>query len=151
MKMKVYIAGRITGNAGYKEEFAAARAFYERQGFTVLDPSVMPEGMEWADYARICAAMIDSSDAVVLLPDWEMSPGARLEKAYAEYIRRGVIYHEEMIDERAERGESSECGVQNAELKSAEPDRQEKGEAAVRRKLRGIADDIVELFFAEDF
>lgn len=134
MKTKVYIAGRITGNAGYKEEFAAARAFYERQGFTVLDPSAMPEGMEWADYARICAAMIDSADAVVLLPDWEMSPGARLEKAYAEYIRRGVIYHEEMADA----GQTA-------------PDGQEISKAAVRRKLRGIAEDIIEMFFSEDF
>lgn len=117
MKTKVYIAGRITGNAGYKEEFAEARAFYEGHGFVVLDPSAMPEGMEWADYARICAAMIDSADAVVLLPDWEMSPGARLEKAYAEYIRRGVIYHEEMIGERAENGAVRERSAESGEKK----------------------------------
>lgn len=96
MKTKVYIAGRISGNAGYKEEFAAAAAFYEERGFVVLNPAVLPGGMEAADYARICAAMIDSADAVAMLPDWEMSLGARLEKAYAEYIRRGVIFHEEM-------------------------------------------------------
>lgn len=95
MKTKIYLAGRISGNAGYQEEFAEAARFYEERGFTVLNPATLPGGMEYADYARICAAMIDSADAVVMLPDWEMSPGARVEKAYAEYICRAVLLHEE--------------------------------------------------------
>ena len=35
---------------------------------------------------RICFAMIDVADAVVLLPDAAESAGARLERAYCEYI-----------------------------------------------------------------
>ena len=95
MKDKIYLAGRINGNARYKEEFGAAERFYKDRGFTVLNPALLPEEMDAADYARICAAMLDSADAVVMLPDWEMSLGARQEKAYAEYVSKPVLLHEE--------------------------------------------------------
>ena len=52
----------------------------------VLNPAELPEGMEAADYMRICMAMIDVADAVVFLPDAKDSAGARLEKAYCEYV-----------------------------------------------------------------
>lgn len=39
-----------------------------------------------ADYMRICMAMIDAADCVVFLPDAGDSAGARLERAYCEYV-----------------------------------------------------------------
>lgn len=39
-----------------------------------------------ADYMRICMAMIDVADCVVFLPDTGDSAGARLERAYCEYV-----------------------------------------------------------------
>lgn len=39
-----------------------------------------------ADYMRICLAMIDVADSVVFLPSAKDSAGARLERAYCEYI-----------------------------------------------------------------
>ena len=41
---------------------------------------------------RICFSMIDSADGIYLLPGWEDSPGAQIEKAYAEYIGKFVEY-----------------------------------------------------------
>ena len=84
--MKVYIAGKITGDPGYRDKFAAAEIQMGRQGHTVLNPDELPEGMAPADYMRICFAMIDVADAVVFLPDAAESAGARLERAYCEYI-----------------------------------------------------------------
>lgn len=84
--MKVYIAGKITGDPGYRDKFAAAEIQLGWQGNIVLNPAELPEGMSPADYMRICFAMIDVADAVVFLPGAADSEGARLEKAYCKYI-----------------------------------------------------------------
>ena len=86
--MKVYIAGKITGDPGDRDKFAAAEIPLVWQGHTVLNPAELPEGMAPADYMRICFAMIDVADAVVFLPDAAESAGARLEMAYCEYIEK---------------------------------------------------------------
>lgn len=84
--MKVYIAGKITGDPGYRDKFAAAEIQLGWQGNTVLNPAELPEGMAPADYMRICFAMIDVADAVVFLPDAAESAGARLEREYCKYV-----------------------------------------------------------------
>ena len=84
--MKVYIAGKITGDPNYREKFQKAQDVLEAKGFTVLNPLVLPGGMTPADYMRICFAMIDSADAVFFLHDWASSKGARLERQYCQYL-----------------------------------------------------------------
>lgn len=86
--MKVYIAGKITGDPGYRDKFAAAEIQLGWRGHTVLNPAELPGGMSREDYMRICFAMIDVADAVVFLPDAKDSAGARLERAYCEYIEK---------------------------------------------------------------
>lgn len=86
--MKVYIAGKITGDPGYRDKFAAAEIQLGWKGHTVLNPAELPSGMSREDYMRICFAMIDVADAVVFLPDAADSAGARLERAYCEYVEK---------------------------------------------------------------
>ena len=86
--MKVYIAGKITGDPGYRDKFAAAEIQLGGQGHTVLNPAELPEGMAKADYMRICFAMIDVADAGSCLPDAAESAGGRMEMAYCEYIEK---------------------------------------------------------------
>lgn len=88
--MKVYLAGKITGDPDYKKKFEAAAEIC--RGYTVLNPATLPEGMNRADYMRICFAMIDSADIVMFLPDYEESEGARLEKAYCDYIEKDYYF-----------------------------------------------------------
>ena len=90
--MKVYIAGKITGDPGYRDKFAAAEIQLGWQGNTVLNPAELPEGMTPADYMRICLAMIDVADSVVFLPDATNSAGARLEKAYCKYVGKEMEF-----------------------------------------------------------
>ena len=40
--MKVYIAGKITGNPNYREEFAAAERKVRALGDIPLNPAVLP-------------------------------------------------------------------------------------------------------------
>ena len=86
--MKVYIAGKINGDPGYRDKLAAAEMQLLWHGHTVLNPAELPRGMSREDYMRICFAMIDVADAVVFLPDAAESAGARLEMAYCEYIEK---------------------------------------------------------------
>ena len=92
--MKVYIAGKITGDPGYKEKFGEVAEELERQGHIVLNPAELPEGMETADYMRICLAMLDCADAVMFLPDWTESKGAGVEHALCRYTGKRVAYWE---------------------------------------------------------
>lgn len=91
--MKIYIAGKITGDLNYKEKFAAAeRHLKETTGATVISPAVLPGTMKKADYMRIRLAMMDSADLVVFLPDWEDSPGASLEMSWCRYIGKPIMF-----------------------------------------------------------
>lgn len=54
--MKVYLAGKITGDPNYREKFAAAAKKLEEQaGVTVISPAVTPEGLK---KRTICASAL---------------------------------------------------------------------------------------------
>lgn len=89
--MKVYIAGKITGNGRYREEFAEAERKVRAMGHIALNPAALPEGMEPADYMRICMAMLDSADAIAIMRNWTESTGARIEFDYAQYVHKKVL------------------------------------------------------------
>lgn len=90
--MKVYIAGKITGDENYRLKFMKARQRLERDGYIVISPAVLPDRLTEADYMRICFSMIDCADAVAFLPDWKQSAGARLEHDYCAYTRKTRIF-----------------------------------------------------------
>lgn len=89
---KIYIAGKITGDEGYRAKFRRAAETVRGMGCVPLNPAEQPEGMAAQDYMRVCFAMIDIADAVLFLPDWRGSPGAMLEKAYCEYIKKPHVF-----------------------------------------------------------
>ncbi len=98
MKPKIFISGKITGDPDYKAKFAAVEAFYEKKGYIVLNPAVLPAGMQPADYMRICFAMIDTADAVAFLPDHTRSPGAELELNYCCYTDKNIHHFEDDVN-----------------------------------------------------
>lgn len=94
--MKVYIAGKITGDDNYKEKFGYAEMVLGKQGYTVLNPADHPVNMRPADYMRICFSMIDCADVVAFLPDHAQSKGATLEFDLCQYIGKQTMFLESM-------------------------------------------------------
>lgn len=92
MTRKAYIAGKITGNPNFKEEFKAAEDFVKGLGFTVMNPSTVNEGFEQAEYWHICMSMIDVCDTVFFLPNWVDSKGSHVEYGYAMGTRKMVQF-----------------------------------------------------------
>lgn len=102
--MKAYIAGKITGDESYQKKFAHAKSCLEAEGFVVLNPAELPEGMRPADYMRICMAMMDTADVVAFLPDYALSKGAQLEWAWCQYVGKQTMYLEQMSFYKREEG-----------------------------------------------
>ena len=90
--MKIYISGKITGDANYKNKFWMVAAAVHDAGHTPLNPADLPEGMSPADYMRINFAQMDSADAIIFLADWKDSKGAQLEHLWAEYVCKPRYY-----------------------------------------------------------
>lgn len=83
--MKIYIAGKITGDEKYKSKFGNAEIALMKKGHTVFNPAKIPitKGWEWDDYMKASGKMQKICDAVLFLSDWEESKGARLERLHA--------------------------------------------------------------------
>jgi len=78
------VAGKITNNENYVQDFLTAEIKLRKQGHKVMDPVYLPVGFQQSEYMHICFAMIDVCDAIYLLKNWKDSKGANLEKKYAE-------------------------------------------------------------------
>lgn len=90
--MKAYIAGKITGDPDFREKFQKTAELLQAEGFTVLNPARLPDGMSPGDYMRICFAMIDVADWVFFLQDFRNSNGARLEYDYCQYTEKNFSF-----------------------------------------------------------
>ncbi|MBC4282915.1 DUF4406 domain-containing protein [Klebsiella pneumoniae] len=95
--MKIYIAGPMSGLPGFnRQAFQRAAAHIVRRGNVVLNPAILPDGLEQAEYMDICLAMLRCSDGIFMLDGWQQSAGARAEYALAEKLGLDIQY--QMID-----------------------------------------------------
>ena len=97
--MKIYIAGKITGDPEYRRKFSCAARQVEEFGHIALNPAELPEGMTPEEYMRICFAMLDVADEMWYLTDAADSPGAFLEVQYCRYVKKRVRRFSEAVEE----------------------------------------------------
>jgi hypothetical protein len=105
--MKVYLAGPYTPHDGRKEtrlenirraSEAAQRLL--KAGHTPLCPHTMTAGWEatcdYDDFLRLGLEWLATCDALLLLPGWEQSKGARQERA--EAVTLGLLIAHDIDD-----------------------------------------------------
>lgn len=83
---RIYVAGPMTGIADYNfPAFNAAAAMLRAKGWLVENPAEhsLADGLEWADYMAYDLTRLGLCGAVYLLPGWENSKGATIEKDLA--------------------------------------------------------------------
>ncbi|MGB4776129.1 MAG: DUF4406 domain-containing protein [Daejeonella sp.] len=90
----VYLAGKITG-IPYEEafkKFVRAEIKLTEAGFSVINPMVLVhQDAEWQDAMRICISFLPHADHICLLPDWNESKGATVERNLAMALGIGTI------------------------------------------------------------
>lgn len=90
-KKVIYIAGPITGVEEYWKPFEKAEEDLIALGYIPLSPARLPQGMTNEKYMRICFALIDSADAVLVLDHSKYSEGVQVEWGYCRYIGKPIV------------------------------------------------------------
>lgn len=92
--MKVYIAGPMTGLPEFNfPAFHAAADVWRNSGWEVINPAELDEEdttKPWDFYLRRDLKLLVDCDAIAMLPDWELSRGAKLEHYVAQALGLSV-------------------------------------------------------------
>ncbi len=74
-----------------RAEFMRAEEDLMGEGWIVLNPARLPDGLPEEAYMPICLAMLQAAEAVCLLHGYEDSRGAQIEYRYACYQEKLII------------------------------------------------------------
>ena len=90
--MKVYLIGRISGEPDDYDHFQRAALKVRMMGHTVLSPMILPDGLDNEDYAHIFYSMMDVSEGVYFLDNWQESAIAQEAFRYAQHTGKVILY-----------------------------------------------------------
>ena len=96
MAKTIYIAGKMYGlpEAEVREKFKKATSQLKEEGYKVVSPVSEFEGNKsWEDTMRHSIKTMLECDEIHLLPCWQESRGAQLERDIALRLGMNVVYH----------------------------------------------------------
>jgi hypothetical protein len=99
-KTKVYVSGKITGDPDYFNKFMRAAHELRMKGYEVVNPVEVNFGREadgWNACLRRDIAAMMSCDGICLLPDWEDSRCAQLERTTAVAVGMEVMLYTDLV------------------------------------------------------
>lgn len=90
---KVYLSGPITGVRNYKGLFLFVEELVKLcNAFRIFNPaSQIPDSLDYEQAMKRCVAALAEYEAIVMLPGWHASKGARLEHDIALSCGMDVI------------------------------------------------------------
>ncbi len=99
MKEQVFISGTIsrTDKEKTREKFEKAEQMIKSKGYSTVTPlnNGLPESAPWESQMAMNIVILIGCSTLYLLPCWENSPGATLEKSIAEVTGKKIIYEQE--------------------------------------------------------
>ena len=101
---RVYLSGPITGTLDCQKKFSEAEERLRKIGYKVINPAKlsksMPDGTTWEEYMLVSMAALSTADIICMLPGWERSRGAVIEKESSEKALRPVVYLNDENEEK---------------------------------------------------
>ena len=88
-----YVSGPMTDMPEYNfPAFNEAAGRLREQGYEVSNPADrgVIDGWSWSDYLRVDLIDLVMCDAIFMLPGWQQSKGARLERHVAEQLGMAI-------------------------------------------------------------
>jgi hypothetical protein len=96
MNRTAYVAGKITGlpKTDVQSKFSTINKQLSGQGYQVVNPlAVNDDTQSWDEAVRNDIKIMLECDEVHMLPDWQESRGAQLERDIALRLGMQVVYH----------------------------------------------------------
>lgn len=95
--MKIYISGKMTGLPfmDIYPKFKRAEETISALGHDPLNPVVISpydQNKTWTDYMEEDIAALLTANAILMLPCWGQSKGARIERAIAQELGLRIYY-----------------------------------------------------------
>lgn len=94
--MKIYISGQISGLSldEVKAKFQDAEKRIVEHGYEAVNPlkNGIPDNEAWEVHMAADIVLLLDCDAIYMLPGWESSKGATLEKNIAERTGKKIIH-----------------------------------------------------------
>lgn len=92
----IFISGKITNDENYIKKFKNKQIELERMGYIVLNPcEIAPVNISYDVQIEICLNLIDMSDKVYFLEDWQWSNGSCIEHEHCLRTHKKRMYENE--------------------------------------------------------